>query len=38
MRCEPVFGQDLVRCADAWGHTCELDPQQEGEFGHMKDP
>src|SRR6266850_4576503 len=37
MCCEPIFGQDLLRCADPWGHICELDPQQEGEFGHWKD-
>ena len=37
MRFEPVCGQDLLRCADAWGHIFELDPQQESEFGHRKD-
>ena len=37
MRREPVFGQDLLWCADTWGHIRELDPQQEGEFGHWKD-
>ena len=37
MRCEPVCGQDLMRCADAWRHIFELDPQQEGECGHRKD-
>ena len=37
MRREPVFGQDLLLCADVWGHIFELDPQQEGEFGHRKD-
>ena len=37
MRREPLFGQDLLLCADVWGHICELDPQQEGEFGHRND-
>ena len=37
MGCEPVFGQDLLRCPKTWGHILELDPQQEDEFGHRKD-
>jgi hypothetical protein len=37
MRCERISGQDLLSCADAWGHIVELAPQQHGVFGHRKD-
>ena len=37
MRCEPIWGQDLLTCADTRGHICELDSPQESECGRRKD-
>lgn len=37
MRCEPIFCENCLARTDAWRHILELDPQQEGEFGHRKD-
>ena len=37
MRCEAIFGQDVLMRVDARGHILELDLQQEDGFNHPKD-
>jgi hypothetical protein len=36
MNWEPILRQDFLQWTNPWRHIFQLDPNQQGEFGDMK--